>query len=93
MLKQGKRQLQLLITNNSSQAKQVVIKDNCYGQKDILKSIAANSKITLLLNLEKSQGWYDFTLSVRGEPSFERKYAGKVENGKSSISDPAMATL
>ena len=85
-----KRQLQLLVANKSGTAKQFVVKDNCYRQKDIIKTIAANAKATLLLNLEKSKGWYDFTLSVKGTSSFERKYAGRVENGKCTISDPAM---
>lgn len=89
-LYKGMRQLQLLVTNKSAQAKQIVIKDNCYGQKDIVKTIAANAEASVLLNLEKSYGWYDFTILVKGAPLFERKYAGRVENGKSTISDPAM---
>lgn len=39
-------------------------------------------------NLERSGSWYDFT--VKSE-AFERRFAGRVETGKASVSDPAMA--
>jgi phospholipase C len=39
-------------------------------------------------NLEKSGNWYDFTVL---SANFERRFSGRVESGKDSISDPAMA--
>jgi phospholipase C len=42
------------------------------------------------LNLRKSYNWYDFILSINGYPDFAKHYAGRVETGKSSYSDPAM---
>ena len=39
--------------------------------------------------LADSGRWYDFT--VKGD-GFERRFAGRVETGKPSVSDPAMAT-
>lgn len=40
--------------------------------------------------LSASSRWYDFTVTVDGDAHFARRFAGHVENGKPSISDPAM---
>ncbi|MBO9643345.1 MAG: DUF756 domain-containing protein [Pseudacidovorax sp.] len=39
-------------------------------------------------NLDGSGRWYDFTVAVAG---MERRFAGRVDTGKPSVSDPAMA--
>lgn len=36
---------------------------------------------------------YDLAVTVKGDPTFEHRYAGHVENGKASISDPGMGGL
>ena len=40
--------------------------------------------------LSDSHGWYDFTVEIAQEATFARRLAGHVENGKDSISDPAL---
>ena len=35
-----------------------------------------------------SQGWYDVTIRVAGRASFAKRYAGRVETGNWSVSDP-----
>jgi phospholipase C len=40
-----------------------------------------------LWNLEESSNWYDFTVQSAG---FESRFAGRVETGRNSFSDPAM---
>jgi phospholipase C len=37
--------------------------------------------------------WYDLTVTVDGDPAFEYRFAGHIENGEDSISDPAMGGL
>jgi phospholipase C len=37
--------------------------------------------------LEESSNWYDFTVQSTG---FERRFAGRMETGEHSRSDPAM---
>jgi len=39
-------------------------------------------------NLDNSQGWYDFNLTMDG--GYARRFAGRVETGKDGVSDPAM---
>jgi len=46
-----------------------------------------------VLNLGKSSGWYDFTVKVSGADNFEKRFAGRVETGKESITDPYMGRV
>ena len=43
--------------------------------------------------LSRTHGWYGLVVTVDAEPSFSYEFAGHVENGKDSISDPAMGGL
>ena len=43
--------------------------------------------------VERTRGWYDLAVSVQGDPQFEYRYAGHLENGEASISDPGMGGL
>jgi phospholipase C len=43
--------------------------------------------------LGDSGGWYDFVVGCDAAPSFMRRFAGRVESGKDSISDPAMGKV
>ncbi|UAY55592.1 phosphocholine-specific phospholipase C [Arachidicoccus terrestris] len=72
-----------------SQALEIV--DNAYGKGKMQKRLGAGAQTDLVISLKDSQGWYDFTIKVTGNDSFERRYAGRVETGKPSVSDPQMA--
>jgi phospholipase C len=50
--------------------------------------MGAGEAATILLPLAKSHGWYDISVRVGG---FGQRLAGRVETGKGSMSDPAMA--
>ena len=41
-------------------------------------------------SLEASFGWYDFTIEVDSDPTFQQRLAGHVETGHDSVSDPAL---
>ncbi|MCH5716493.1 phospholipase domain-containing protein [Niabella hibiscisoli] len=86
-----KRQVRLTINNSANKAIAVHIKDNSYGQPTIKRTVAAKAATVLILPLDTTQGWYDFSVLCVDDKTFERRYAGRVENGKDSISDPAMS--
>lgn len=44
-------------------------------------------------SLKRTSGWYDFLVTVNGDPGFSCHIAGHVETGADSISDPAMGGL
>jgi phospholipase C len=51
-------------------------------------NVGAGQTRMLSWNLSASGGWYDFSVNAA---SFTRRFAGRMETGQSSISDPAMA--
>lgn len=87
--------IELKISNlNNTQAYAVEVVDNAYKTGSRKKVIAASGaqpgQASFVLNLQKSFGWYDFSVKVQGHTSFEKRYAGRVETGLSSYSDPLM---
>ena len=81
--------LQLHVTGTDGSAK---IRDNnkdLAGHK-LLQPLPGGTKGVLLLDPTSNSGWYDFSVIMEGHPHFEKRYAGRVETGKDSISDPAM---
>ena len=42
------------------------------------------------LPLASSGGWYDFSVRVNGQADYSRRFAGRMETGADSTSDPAM---
>ncbi|MBO9204453.1 MULTISPECIES: phosphocholine-specific phospholipase C [Niastella] len=84
----------LQLTNTDThKAVQVIVKDNAYKKKDIEKEIAKGGKVTIPLALKDSYGWYDVSVTIKGANAFEKRYAGRVETGKESFSDPYMGRM
>ncbi|MEJ0104137.1 MAG: phospholipase C, phosphocholine-specific [Bacteroidota bacterium] len=71
----------------------IEIKDNAYNNTTIRRQLASAGTADILLPLSKSQGWYDFTISIDGGKKFEKRYAGRVETGKESVTDPFMGKV
>jgi phospholipase C len=44
-------------------------------------------------SLEEFRGWYDLVITVEQDPTFQYRFAGHIETGRESISDPAMGGL
>lgn len=86
--------IQLKLTNHyPSQSIPVNIADNVYQNKNISKMLPAASTQTVVLNLSKHAGWYDFSIKVQESARFEKRFAGRVETGKESITDPYMGRM
>lgn len=71
----------------------VLIIDNAYGVAEKNITLKKGKNITSVIDTQKSGGWYDFTISIVGDDIFEQRYAGRVETGKQSISDPFMGRV
>ncbi|MDR5821984.1 phosphocholine-specific phospholipase C [Caballeronia sp. LZ043] len=54
------------------------------------KTVAANSIGELSWPVTDSGNWYDFTVTSSTSAAFRRRFAGRIENGKDLVSDPAM---
>ncbi|WP_214226923.1 phosphocholine-specific phospholipase C [Pedobacter sp. B4-66] len=83
--------IELILENEGDQDLKINIIDNAY-KSDNGKSLSLNAKNkkALIIDLQRSSGWYDFTVKVDGASSFSKQYAGHVETGEDSITDPYM---
>ena len=73
---------------NNGAACTVELTDHSYGAAYPSRQVGTGETATILLPLAKSHGWYDVSVRVG---SFWQRFAGRVETGRDSISDPAMA--
>jgi len=54
------------------------------------QTVVARSEFKLSRSLASSALWYDFSVKVQGQPDYSRRFAGRMETGQPSLSDPAM---
>ena len=80
----------LHLANNGSQALTIEVADHAYGAHYPAKPLPAGATAALALPLTDSHGWYDFSVRIKGHEGFEKRYAGRIETGRDSISDPQM---
>ncbi|WP_179401258.1 phosphocholine-specific phospholipase C [Burkholderia guangdongensis] len=81
----------LTIMNVGNAASQVTVTSNAYRTDGPWTyAVPAGMQVEPYWVLTASSGWYDFTLTA--ENGLARRFAGHVETGRDSISDPAMGT-
>ena len=81
--------VQVDLQNASALALTVMVEDQSYHTGTVAKTVAAGSEASIVLDLKRSHGWYDFSVRTEGMQSSAR-FAGRVETGRPSFSDPAM---
>ncbi len=77
------------LENAGSEAVTVTVTDHSYGAGTVVKTVGAGKTRSVLLDLARSHGWYDFSAKAEGEESAAR-FAGRVETGRASFTDPLM---
>lgn len=83
----------LKVRNDAAQTAQLVVTANAYlPNKTWQIETAANEK-ELSWDMSEFGGWYDFTVSIQNEPSYRRRFAGRIETNEDSISDPYMGFI
>ena len=87
---QASGRLQFIISSRHSHTCQLSITDKAYKNKPVSKQIPSHAETRIVLDPAKSHGWYDFVLTVKGFEQFEKRFAGRVETGQDSFSDPHM---
>ena len=81
----------LYLSNSSAEAVDYTITANAYFDREPwVGTVAANSKSEHQWPLHSSSHWYDFTLTLKNVSGYSRRFAGHMETGKASISDPAL---
>ncbi|MCE6990051.1 phosphocholine-specific phospholipase C [Dyadobacter sp. CY323] len=73
----------------------IIIRDNAYGANDQVVNFenSQGNIVQVSLQLEKNANWYDFSILIEEDPEFLSRYAGHVETGHSSLSDPFMGKM
>ncbi len=71
----------------SSAAREVTIRDESYGAPVRRMMVRGGARTSVVMDTGATHGWYDFTVHAEG---VVQRYAGRVETGAWSISDPAM---
>jgi phospholipase C len=85
--------IELSLSNMGSHQQTVTIIDHAYKTNNHVVTVKPNETSPVMLNLINSHGWYDFSVKVNGLQTFEKRYAGRVETGKPSFSDPQMGNV
>ena len=79
----------LNVHNRGAAVGKVSIRDAYTGQT-VAQQVEPGRSLTWHWSLEASFGWYDLTIVVESDSTFERRLAGHVETGSDSVSDPAI---
>jgi phospholipase C len=87
----AKGDVMLNLRNMGDRTLVVHVVDNAYHAPTQVKTVAAGKTAICQLKLEKSAGWYDVTITAEGYNVFRKQYAGHVETGQDSLTDPQMA--
>ena len=83
-------QLYLKVRNDAEKSAQLIIKANAYLPHESWQMDSSREEKQLSWEMSDFGGWYDFTVSIQGDPSYSRRFAGRVETQEDSISDPYM---
>ncbi|BBF82579.1 phosphocholine-specific phospholipase C [Asticcacaulis excentricus] len=79
--------LVLTLKNHAKTLQKLTMDQSVYGGPVQTVSLDAGKTQSVTLDTGASGGWYDVTVSAEG---FLRRYAGRLESGHASISDPAV---
>ncbi|AFK01537.1 phospholipase C, phosphocholine-specific [Emticicia oligotrophica DSM 17448] len=80
----------LELKNRENKTINVVVNDLSYKTPKRQVNLTKGGTTSLVLNLQESHHWYDFSVKVEGNDLFEKRYAGHVETGRESYTDPLM---
>ncbi len=87
----GAAQAELTLANHNSQKTFTVwVEDLAYGGQPRTVKVEPNGTASVKLDFGASSGWHDVRVQVQDFPNFEQRFAGRIETGRESISDPVM---
>ncbi|MDQ8954067.1 phospholipase C, phosphocholine-specific [Acinetobacter rudis] len=82
------------VLNNGQHDTQITIQAIAYfNQSPLQLKLAAGQTIKQHWHLADVGCWYDFIVKSDHDPKYARRFAGRVETGEHSVSDPALAYI
>jgi len=91
----GRQSIALTIANPGKTAQRIEARPMAYGNAFPLRSftLAPGQSTTAHWPVSATHGWYDIAVRMPTDSRYLRRFAGRVESGRDSISDPAMGGL
>ncbi|MDQ7066737.1 MAG: phospholipase C, phosphocholine-specific [Sulfurimonas sp.] len=84
-----KGNISLKLTNNTKEKVKYIITANAYfSDSPLIGILGVKNEIKKQWSLHTSGHWYDFTLTLKDTPQYTQRFAGHLETGEASISDP-----
>lgn len=84
----------VILKNMSDQSVAFEIVDNSYGSKEQTVDITGGTMTRKVsIDLRKNFGWYDLTVLLAGRKNFLRRFAGRIETGRPSRTDPLLGRI
>jgi phospholipase C len=89
----GEGEVLLSFVNRGTRTVEVELAD-AYGNEGGRASFRLHAGATAVrpVHSARANGWYDVSVTVQGDAAYLRRFAGHVETGRPSTSDPATAT-
>jgi len=86
------RAIELQLINENEQSVSLLLESKIYSPLATRNiEVTARRTVSLRWDLSTSGNWYDLSLSTK--QGFVRRFAGRLETGKDSVSDPAMGSI
>jgi len=84
--------VQMTLVNHGRAACSLKVAE-AYGKGERTVTLEPGASKTEHWELAGSHGWFDLAATMEGHEEFLRRFAGHVETGKASVSDPAVKTV
>ncbi|MEV4510075.1 phosphocholine-specific phospholipase C [Dactylosporangium sp. NPDC049525] len=87
-----RHEVSLRLANRGPSRLELTVADR-YGNRRTKVTLRAGETKSVEWSTAKSRGWYELTVTAASDPGFGAWYAGHLEDGQESISDPLMGGL
>ena len=81
--------IELKLSAHNGPATFKIVANAYYDSAPLTLTVSKNGQEKHTVALDRSANWYDYSVTVNELPGFVRRFAGRVETGKDSWSDPA----
>ncbi|WP_284922729.1 phosphocholine-specific phospholipase C [Acinetobacter baumannii] len=85
--------LYLKVRHDGNKSVKLNVKANAYLPNKTWAIETNSSEKELVWDMSEFGGWYDFTVTLADDATFNRRFAGRIETQEDSISDPYMGYL
>jgi len=63
---------------------------NAYAALRQMHTVAPRTEVVVRIPVASNGYWYDFSATVSGQTDYLRRFAGRLETGRHTVSDPAL---